>query len=152
MNARAADIFDIHHGRTQIAVSQPFLQRADADTLLQRVRCEGVSKFVQEPLAAVRSLAAFVTVFRSAPPTVEARATCDSLQLVFQFLVRPSFGGRKDEVVTVESGLPCLVFPQCIEQGSRHGNLPLLLVLRLETQLLLSGNPDASAIKVDVGP
>src|SRR5579863_10326384 len=110
MNALAADILEIHHRRSQIAVSQPFLQRADADTLLQRVRCEGVSKFMQEPLAAVWSLASFVTVFRSASPTIEARTPCDSLQLIFQFLVRPTFRGRKDEVITVESGLPCLVF------------------------------------------
>jgi|HubBroStandDraft_6_1064221.scaffolds.fasta_scaffold161242_3 hypothetical protein len=57
-----------------------------------------------------RSLAAFVTVFRSAPPTVEARATGDSLQLVLQFLVRPSFGRPKGQVVAVESGVPCFIF------------------------------------------
>src|SRR5260370_894484 len=55
LDVAVAHGFQIDHGRCDIAVSHPLLQRADIDAVLQVARGVGMAEFVQEPPAAVRA-------------------------------------------------------------------------------------------------
>lgn len=69
----------------------PALQGLDiADVILQISRRERVSEFVQEEIRAVRSLRAFVAMFRNAPPAIHFRVERDAFQFELVALVWPA--------------------------------------------------------------
>ena len=89
MNIFAANIFQIHHGRCQVFVPEPFLKFANtANIVLQVDRGEGVPKLVKEPVTKKRPIPAAVAMPGGTRAAVETSAIRNLLEFAFKIWIQ----------------------------------------------------------------
>src|SRR5579859_2178307 len=133
-------------------MAKPCLQGTNADPIFKAHRGKGVPELVKKPLAAIGTFRAFVVVFGDTTAAIQTRASRDAFQLVLEFLVWPSLSCGQYKIIAVWTGLPRFVLFERIDQSFGNRNLTFLFVLWLKPELFLSGNANAFAVEVDVGP